>query len=235
MSDIERDLEELGRHVWPSPAQVLGRVRSGDRHRLQRRWRRVGRPIGAVLAAAASIVVIGGVSAAGIVALQEHLAGASSGVNKDGASGGVLPAANTGGHSRLGGSSAGSVPSASARLSPAPQPSSSPSPSLNPQPVGGTLVVTANSRGTYEVKLGTTISVDLTGGTANSPWGMPSSTPTQIVRFERGARADDGGVSATFVAAGPGDATIQAAQSSHCPPLCGPPSYLWRIEIIVVA
>lgn len=235
MSDIERDLEELGRHVWPSTEQVLRRVRSGDRHRGPRRRHRFGGPLAALLATAAAIVVIGGVSAAGIVALQQHLAGVSSGADKHDALGSVVPAANAGGHSGLGGISAGSVPSASARLSQAPELSASPNPSLNPQPVGGTLVVTANSRGTYEVKLGTTISVDLAGGTSNSPWGMPSSTPTQIVRFERGSRADDGVVSATFVAAGPGDATIQAAQSSRCPPLCGPPSYLWRIEIIVGA
>lgn len=234
MSDIERDLEELGRDIWPSPEQALRRVDSGDRHARQGRRNRFGRSLVALLATAAAIAVIGGVSAAGIEALQHHLSGASSGVAKHDASGSVLPAANTGSHSGLGGTSAGSVPTASARLSPAPQPSSSPSPNVNRQPIGGTLVVTANSRGTYEVKLGTTISVDLTGGTSNSPWGMPSSTPTQIVRFERGARADDGGISATFVAAGPGDATIQAAESSHCPPLCGPPSYLWRIEIIVV-
>jgi len=235
MSDIERDLEEVGRLVWPSPEQVLRRVRSAERHRGPRRRHRFGGPLGTLLGTAAAIVVIGGVSTAGIVALQQHLAGVSSATDTNGASGSVVPAANTGGHSGLGWTSAGSVPSVSARLSPAPQLSSSPSPIVNPQPVGGTLVVTANSRGTYEVKLGTTISVDLTGGTSNLPWGMPSSTPTQIVRFERGSRSDGGGVSATFVAAGPGYATIQAAQSSHCPPLCGPPSFLWRIEIIVVA
>ncbi|HVC40942.1 MAG TPA: hypothetical protein VND54_03080 [Candidatus Saccharimonadales bacterium] len=235
MSDIERDLEELGRHVWPSPEQVRGRVRSGERRRGRGRWHRFGGSLGALLGAAAAIVVIGGVSAAGILALQQHRAGASLGADKNGASGTVVPAANTGGHSGLGGIAAGSGPSESARLSPAPQLSSSPSPSLNPPPVGGTLVVTANSRGTYEVKIGTTISVDLTGGTFSAPWGMPSSTPAQIVRFKRGSRSDGGGVSATFVAVGPGDATIQAAQSPHCPPLCGPPSYLWGIKIIVVA
>jgi hypothetical protein len=234
MSDIERDLDELGRQVWPYPERVLRRLRSGDGQHRQGRGRRFGRPFAALLGTVGAIVVIGGVSAGGIVALEHHVGGTGSTADNNGTSASVAPAV-TGGHSTPVATAAALHPSASARISPGARISASPSLSVTPPPTGSTLVVTAGSRGTYEVKLGTTIVVDLTGGTSNSRWSMPSSTPAQVVRFERGTQAAAGGISATFVAVGTGRATIEAAESPHCPPVCGPPSYLWRIEIIVVA
>lgn len=235
MSDIERDLDELGRQVWPYPERVLRRLRSDDGQHRRSKGRRFGRPLGALLGTAAAIVVIGGVSAGGIVVLQHHLGGTGSTAANHSASASVAPTVTSGGQSEPGATAAALHPSASARSSPAARLSASPSLSVTPPPTGNTLVVTASSRGTYEVKLGATIVVDLTGGTSNSPWSMPSSTPARVVRFERGTQTTAGGISATFLAAGTGEATIQAVQSPHCPPVCGPPSYLWRIEIIVVA
>jgi hypothetical protein len=235
MSDIERDLEELGRRVWPDPEPVRRCVVFDNTAHRRGRGPRFSRPLGAFLGIATAIVLIGGASAAGVVALQHHAADARrpGGIGRNDASAGVASGAN-GAQSGRTGTSTGSRPTASAGVSAAPQLSSSPRPIVQ-SPAGGALTITASSRGTYEVELGTTITVDLTGGPLNSPWSMPSSTPAQIVRLERGLRSAAGGVIATFVAAGIGEASIHAARSPRCPPLCGPPSYLWQVEIVVVA
>ena len=231
MSDIERDLEELGRQVWPYPERELRRVRSHGRERGRSRALRFGRPLGALLGTALAIVVIGGVSAAGIMALQHHLSSTSTG------SGGTAPAADVtpAAHRGQTGARRTSVSTGAARsagIAPGQQLTTTPQPSPQP-PSGGALTVTANSHGTFEVKVGTTINVDL-AGTSGSNWSMPTSAPIQIVRFERGSRSEGAGVSAAFVAAAVGQATIQASESPHCPPVCGPPSYVWQIHIIVV-
>jgi hypothetical protein len=233
MSDIERDLEELGRRVWPNPEPVRRRVVSGNAGHRRGRGPRLGRPLGAFLGTAIAVLLIGGGSAAGVVALQHHLAGAPSGTDRNHGSTGVATGATSGQSGRKG-TSTGSQPTASPWVSPAPAPSSSPTPIVQP-PAGGTLTLTASSRGTYQVEVGTTINVDLSSGSLNSQWSMPSSTPSQIVRLQTSSRAAAGGVTATFVAAGMGNASIHAARSAHCPPLCGPPSFLWQVEIVVVA
>ncbi|MHB8489297.1 MAG: hypothetical protein ACYDCS_14975 [Candidatus Dormibacteria bacterium] len=233
MSDIERDLEDLGRRVWPTPEHVRRRVMSGDGARPPVSWRRVGRPLGALLGTGAAIVLIGGASAAGIVALQQHLSVKAPGTGHNGAAAGV-PSGSSGSNSGQGNAAAGSIPAPSDRVSPAPQLALSPTPSPHITPAAGPLTITGVSRGTFEVIVGTTIEVDLPGSTLDA-WGVPSSTSAQIVRFERGSRVSGGGFSATFVAAASGEATIQAVQSPHCPPLCGPPSFFWHVEVIVVA
>jgi hypothetical protein len=235
MTDIERDLKELGRLVWPDPEQVRRPAVSAQAGRHMGGWLRFGSPLGVLLGTAIALALIGGVSAAGIVALEHHPAASSAETGSGGGTSRLVPPATAGSPQAPGRTVSPSSPNPSARIVPSPQVSSSPFPSPNPPPAGGTLTITQNSRGTYEVRIGTTINVDLNGGALVAPWSMPSSNPAQIVRFERGSRSAEGDVSATFIAAASGQASIQASRSPQCPPVCGLLSYFWHIEIIVIA
>jgi hypothetical protein len=225
LSDIERDLEDLGQRVWPNPEEIRRRALSGNQ-RARRRFRGAAGIVGTV----AAMGLIGGVSAVGILQLQHHLAASPTSTSP-------TPRAVTGGpgvgavHVGIIGSSAQASPAATGHLWP--PPSSSPSPGVHPPPAGGTLTITQNSQGTFVVTRGMTIRVDLAGGTAGYTWSIPSSTPNQIVHFASGSHTS-GGVVATFVAAASGQATIQAALSPDCSRTCGRPAYLWQIHITVV-
>ena len=233
MSDIERDLKDLGQRIWPDPEQVRRHaVPDGDVSRTRRRRRLLG-PLGTFLGTGVAMGLIVGVSAVAILQVQHHLTaspvatGPSPGPATVGAGGNAGPVGAIG--------SAGQAsPTATGRLLPSPLISSPPSPSVHTPPPGGTLTITQSSRGTFVVRRGMTITVDLTGGSAGYTWSMPSSPPNQIVHFSSGSRSGTSEVAATFVAAASGQATIRAALSPNCSPTCGLPAYLWQVQITVV-
>jgi hypothetical protein len=230
MTDLKRDLEEVGKTVWPDPEQVRRRVPDSS----GRRWRSP-RTVGAILATAAVAALIGVVSAPAIIAVEQHLTASTTSTKG-------APVVGAGTHSSNGGAtgkqrlSGPSSPAASDHNAPPPAVSFSPTPVVHSPSSGGSLTLTQQSRGTYVVTLGSTITVTLTGGTPSDPWIMPTSRPDQIVHFARGDRSSAGDVIATFVATAFGQATIQASLSRQCPPLCGgAPTYIWHVQVTVVA
>ena len=233
MSDIERDLEDLGQRIWSDPEQVRRRaVPDGDVSRPRMRRRLLG-PLGTFLGTGVAMALIGSVSVAAILQLQHHLIASPAATNPTPGPATVGAGGNAGPVGAIG-SSAQASPAATGRLLPSPLISSPPSPSVHAPPPGGTLTITQSSRGTFVVRRGVTITVDLTGGSAGYTWSMPSSAPNQIVHFSSGSRPGTGEVAATFVAAASGQATIRAALSPNCSPTCGLPAYLWRVSITVV-
>ncbi len=231
MTDLKRDLEEVGRAVWPAPEQV--RRRMIDRG--SRRWRS-RRTFGAILATAAIAAVIGAVSAPAIIAVEHDLTSLSTSAHPA-PSVGSAAQGSSGRFTGRQGATGPSTPTASAgHNAPPPAVTVSPSPTVHSPSSGVSLVLTQQSRGTYFVTLGSTITVTLTGGTRSDPWMMPTSRPDQIVHFSRGDRSSGGDATATFVATAFGQATIQASLSRECPPLCGGgPTYIWHVQVSVVA
>ncbi len=232
MSDLERDLEDLGRRIWPDPERVRSRAMpkdAGPRHGGRRRFHGTLRTL---LGTGVAMALIGSVSAAAILQIQHHLT-ASPGATRPAAGPATGGAGRTSGGGEPVVASGLTSPVATGRLSPSPV-MPSPSPTGQPPPAGGTLTLTQSSGGTFVVRPGMTITVDLGEGSAGSTWSMPSSAPNQIVHFSRGSRLGSGEVTATFVAAAPGQATIQAALSPICSPRCGIPAYLWQVHIAVV-
>ncbi len=233
MSDLERDLDDLGRRIWPDPERVRNGAMSkdaGPRHRWRRRFPGALRRL---LGTGVAMALVGSISAVAILQLQHHLA-ASPGATLPTAGPATVGAGRTNGGGRPVYASGQTSPAATGRLSPSPVISPPPSQIAPAPPVGGTLTLTESSRGTFVVRRGMTIKVELGGGSAGSTWSMPSSAPNQIVHFSSGSHLGSGEVIATFVADAPGQATIEAALSPACSSKCGLPAYLWQVRIAVV-
>jgi hypothetical protein len=239
MSDIEKDLKELGASIWPdsTPArqQALagrGRARPTPRHHVTGR-------AGGALGSALAVAVIGTLSVGAFLVGHRHIDTGSRSSAVSGAASanvGVAGGQPDGHHSVAVGSTSAAVstPAATAGTHPLSSwpPTSAPSPGTQVAP-GTTLTLSQNSRGTFIVRPGTTILVQLSGGGA-SMWTMPATGNGAAVRFDSGS-SSNGSATATFVAGSPGQATIQAGEAPRCPPICGPPSRLWQVDITVAS
>jgi hypothetical protein len=232
MSDIERDLEKVGRQVWPDPTEARRRLTrpSAVRRVLVRRG---GRPGGAAIRAVAVLALSGGAAAFILAGHPGIGATVPSQSDRAGAQAGRILGSGQGGPSASSVAGTQSTPSAPTAATghavparPGHLPSSPftplPSPGVQPGPVGGVLTLTQNSRGVFPVRPGTTVVVDLTG----VGWSMPSSSAGQVVRFERGAAMPNGDVYARFVVEAVGEAKIQASET-----LKSGPAILWQVQL----
>jgi hypothetical protein len=239
MSDIEKDLKELGASIWPDPTAARQQVLGGRGRVRPRLQDQVTKRAGAALGSALAVAVIGAVSVGAFLVGHGHIDTRSRSSAVNGAASanvGVAGGQPDGHHSVAIGATPAAVLAPAATAGTHAQsswpPTSAPSPRTQVAP-GTTLTLNQNSRGTFIVRPGTTILVQLSGGGA-STWTMPATGNGAVVRFESGS-SSNGSATATFVAGSPGQATIQAGEAPRCPPICGPPSRLWQVEITVAS
>ena len=146
MSDLERDLEDLGRRIWPDPERVRSRACPRTPDRVTAGGAASTGLCGSLLGTGVAMALIGSVSAVAILQVQHHLA-ASPGATRPAAGPATVGAGRTSGGGEPVVGVGADEPGATGRLSPSPVSLPSPSPTAQPPPAGGTLTLTQSSRG----------------------------------------------------------------------------------------
>lgn len=251
MSDLERDAEELGRRIWPDRRAVVESM-----PRRGRRWwwavLLVRRSRLALLAAGAlSLLTIGSVVFAATLTVRT-LVDATQTAPPGGAGGhGVVatgtasPSAQRGGGRTSGSTGSGGTAQPSAGGAPGisgPKPTPPfnfpAGPSPTPSPPSASVTITYQSSGgrTIMVSPGEVIYVVLSPTGLGLRWSIPQSANAAVVDKLSAVANANGSARGTFVAAGRGETTLSATESS-CPssaPYCPGPAMPWRVTIQVI-
>jgi hypothetical protein len=254
MSDLERDAEELGRRIWPDRRAVFAPEPRGGRGwwwavLLVRRSRLAALAAGLIgLLAMGSVVFAATVTVRTLVhETQTSLSGGVSGSH--GMTGPGSPATATGTAGPSGELAGGRAPGSGGSQATAggvpgtPGPTATPpfsfplGPSSTPSPSRTSVTITYQSSNgrTVVVSLGETIYIELSPTRLGLHWTMPHTANASVVEELSAAANGDGSAKGTFVAAGRGQTTLSAAESS-CPstdPYCPGPAMPWQVTIQV--
>jgi hypothetical protein len=246
MSDLRREVDDIGRRIWPDTAAAHRAV-----HARRRRWwlslLQPRRPQLAmrwlpVLAAVATVAIF--VTLAGARPAQERTQGQGTHTLQPS----VVPPGTPDGQSQIvppGHRVA--VPPVNPPAAPAPPPTSQQAPAVanngstaSPQrpPSSGAGVVTvtlteADAGRTITLAPGTRIVVTLQAA-PHRQWSAPRALDTSVVTTSESTRDASGGAHGTFVAAHPGRTRLVAGQGGCHGPLCLIASTsTWQVRIVV--